>query len=98
MPAGPRPPGAAGARFALPWVRGCAGVLVTLVLAGCERESIRVYQAPKETAPQRQAMSTPFESRVPQIHWKLPAGWQELPAGQMRVGQFAVSGQGEQKA
>jgi hypothetical protein len=73
-------------------------VLVTLVLAGCERESIRVYQAPKETAPQRQAMSTPFESRVPQIHWKLPAGWQELPAGQMRVGQFAVSGQGEQKA
>jgi len=35
---------------------------------------------------------------TPRLRWELPAGWQELPAGQMRVGYFAVAGQTNQKA
>jgi hypothetical protein len=35
---------------------------------------------------------------VPQVKWQLPDGWKELPAGQMRVGYFAVAGPDNQKA
>jgi hypothetical protein len=35
---------------------------------------------------------------VPRVKWQLPAGWQELPAGQMRVGYFAIPGPDNQKA
>ena len=30
--------------------------------------------------------------------WQVPAGWSELPAGQMQVAKFSVPGQGEKKA
>lgn len=35
---------------------------------------------------------------TPPLNWTLPAGWQELPAGQMRVGHFAINGDNDQKA
>ncbi|MHB1308836.1 MAG: hypothetical protein ACYDC1_00035 [Limisphaerales bacterium] len=38
------------------------------------------------------------EVATPPVKWTLPAGWQELPASQMRVGHFAVAGENGQKA
>jgi hypothetical protein len=35
---------------------------------------------------------------LPQLHWVVPAGWKELPASQMRVGNFSVSGEGGTEA
>ncbi len=77
--------------------------VVFLGITGCDREGVRQYQAPKDTAaaaPNPPAgMLTPEPAAgVPQVKWQLPAGWQELPAGQMRVGSFAVTGENGQKA
>ncbi len=74
-----------------------------LGVTGCDREGVRQYQAPKGTASAASTppagMMTPEPSAgVPHVKWQLPAGWQELPAGQMRVGSFAVTGENGQKA
>src|SRR6185369_7861311 len=57
--------------------------LLAALLAGCGREEIHVYKAPKEQ---------------PVIRASLPEGWEELPGDQMRVGNFAVHGKGGEKA
>lgn len=75
-----------------------------LGVTGCDREGVRQYQAPKDNAaapapaPSAGMMTPEPATGVPQVKWQLPAGWQELPAGQMRVGSFAVSGENGQKA
>jgi hypothetical protein len=69
------------------------------LLTGCGREEIRAYRAPKDPAHQPpMAHGHGSEWSTPRLRWELPAGWQELPAGQMRVGYFAVTGQTNQKA
>lgn len=78
-------------------------VAVLLGVTGCDREGVRQYQAPKDSAAaapaQPPGMMTPEPATgVPQVKWQLPTGWQELPAGQMRVGSFAVTGENGQKA
>jgi hypothetical protein len=35
---------------------------------------------------------------MPRLRWTLPDGWRELPASQMRVGNFAVGGEGGKEA
>lgn len=74
-----------------------------LGVTGCDREGVRQYQAPKDTAsaastPPAGMMTPEPAAGVPKVKWQLPAGWQELPAGQMRVGSFAVTGENGQKA
>lgn len=76
---------------------GClvAGLLVT---GGCGREAVRTYTAPKESA----ASADPHAglgglgggSMAPELRWSLPTGWEEFPPKQMRVGNFAVKGDG----
>jgi hypothetical protein len=54
-------------------------ILSGVIVAGCDRDdqSIRFYSAPKENA---QA-----------LRWKVPPGWKQLPARQMRFATFAVN-------
>jgi hypothetical protein len=71
--------------------------------AGCGREEIRVYEAPKDqpAAAGAQALpdlGQPAAAARPQLTWKLPPGWQERPATAIRVGHFVVAGPGNQEA
>ena len=54
-------------------------LVVMLAVAGCGRNDIQVYRVAKETPPSAAA--------------NLPAGWQEVPPGEMRVAAFRVNGQ-----
>src|SRR5579862_3756250 len=63
-------------------VFGAAIILAAAVACGCKRDEIAVYDVPKESAPKS----------------NLPVGWEELPGDQMRIGNYAVHGQGGEKA
>lgn len=92
--------------------RGFSCLLLATALgllgAGCDREQVQVYQAPKDGAVPGPSMAaaSPLPGGiaqrpppgVPQVRWQLPDGWKELPAGQMRVGYFAIAGPDNQKA
>jgi hypothetical protein len=54
-------------------------LVVVLANAGCGRNDIQVYRVAKEV---------PISASV-----NLPAGWQEVPPGEMRVAAFRVNGQ-----
>lgn len=78
------------------------------MLAGCGREDVRVYQAPKDLPAGHPPMSAGGSgaggilqappSGLPRVQWDLPAGWKELPAEQMRVGYFSIAGTNDSKA
>src|SRR5262245_31191413 len=64
---------------------------------GCGRDDVQVYQIAKEqpTRPTQTTMPPghPDSSGgTPSLSWKLPTGWEEVPAGQMRVASFRVKG------
>jgi hypothetical protein len=73
--------------------------LALLVLAaGCDnRNSVQVYQAPKET-PAPDSMPAPTAANPPMAApavasaptWVVPQGWSQLPAQEMRYATFAV--------
>ena len=68
-------------------------VLGLMFIAGCGREEIRVYTAPKDKAVPAQPMTVrPRPIARPQLEWKLPAGWREMGAGQMSVATFSIAG------
>jgi hypothetical protein len=84
-------------------VSGWWGLLALAMLAGCGRQDVRVYDAPKETA----AAPNPHEGSAaetqeplglsapdaaPRRNWKAPAGWQEQPPGPMQDAKFLVAG------
>lgn len=58
------------------WLLACLGGWLLLV-AGCYRADIRVYEAPREKPARRV---------------ELPAGWEETPGGAMRRGSYVVRG------
>jgi hypothetical protein len=72
--------------------------------AGCGREEIRVYEAPKDSPAAAAAaqslpdLGQPAAAARPQLTWKLPPGWQERPATAIRVGHFVVAGPDHQEA
>jgi len=85
-------------------VRGCCAVGLVAALAGCDRNEVKVYQVPKEAsapaAPAAAAMP-PMSGEVPaqpNLTWTLPEGWQEAPAGQMRLASFSATGEDGKKA
>lgn len=80
--------------------RGALGaLLLTLLLTSCDRGKIQSYQAPKDpAAPPAQGAAAAGMTAPAQIRWDVPSGWQELPATQMRVGSFTVTGENDQKA
>jgi hypothetical protein len=70
------------------------------VLAGCGREASRVYRVPKQreqpavaaASPHSAAHGSPSQPGRPHVHWQLPKGWDELPPGEIRLGDFRVRG------
>src|SRR5882672_1397637 len=84
--------------------------LLTLTLAGCNRDDIKVQQVPREVDASIQSVDSlgaptmmpagPHagmdmgmgNSAPAQVKWTLPAGWQEKPPSQMRVGSFNAQG------
>ncbi|MCZ7634660.1 MAG: hypothetical protein M5U12_00435 [Verrucomicrobia bacterium] len=83
-------------------------VLLPALATGCGRDDVRVYEAPKDVkvlaAPAADphagitGRELPATPDTPALEWDLPAGWQALPASQMRIGHFAISGDNDQKA
>ena len=72
---------------------------VAALLAGCEREEIRVYTAPKDVpvSQSAQAESSPHgtepEARPrPQLSWKLPQGWKEAAPNEVSLANFDIPG------
>jgi hypothetical protein len=86
-------------------------VLACSLLVGCRQEEIRVYTAPKDKPFQQEAAGhhagdghdhgqepeAPQRPR-PQLSWKLPEGWKEVPAGRMSVATFSIRGNGSEEA
>jgi hypothetical protein len=72
------------------------GVAATFLFQGCERHDIRVYTVPKESAaPERTATPATEPARSerprPQLTWRLPDGWKEIPASDVYAAQFQVA-------
>jgi hypothetical protein len=74
------------------------GLAVLAFVAGCGRDDVKVYRVAKEKP------STPSPATMPaghpditgaggpQLKWKTPEGWNEVPPGEMRVASFSVKG------
>jgi len=66
----------------------CIALAALCVVAGCGRNDIRVYNVPKE----KPSLAEAEPGAQPHLRWKLPQGWEEREAGQMRLARFAVTG------
>ena len=74
-------------------------------MAGCRREEIRVYLAPKDP-PAQEVAHNPHDGHdhgnepttPPAIELKLSEGWREIPPGEMTVAAFSVTGPNGQEA
>ena len=73
-------------------------ILSALLASGCEEnESIALYNAPKDPPPTTAPVMAVADAgganagAKTKLHWDVPAGWKEMPAGQMRVAQFRVN-------
>ena len=76
--------------------------LTAVLLTACSREEVQTYRIAKENesaspaaAP---AMAPADASAPPRVAWKTPAGWEEIPPGEMRAASFSVKGQDGKKA
>jgi hypothetical protein len=77
----------------------------TASLAGCGREQISVYTAPKDAPPpavaqtdQQNAPADVATRAKPQVGWTLPQGWTETGPDAVSLENFNVTGPGKQKA
>ncbi len=79
----------------------CVGALL---LAGCNKDEVKVYDVPKEQAAAPAPAAAPMASQpmdrapVAPPHWTVPTGWQEVPATGVRVRDLMVPGKDGQKA
>jgi hypothetical protein len=72
-------------------------------LSGLATDDAQIYSVPKGHPPIPQTpaaapAATEFEINAAPIRWTTPAGWEELPATSVRLGNFLVSGKGDKKA
>jgi hypothetical protein len=68
---------------------------LTLLSAGCDRDGVKVYSVAANPATPPGTLTPPAAADpggAPQIKWTLPPGWQEKPAGQMRIASFSAPG------
>ena len=90
---------------------GAMGLLLALAVSGCGRNDVQVYRVAKDQAPSQEQTPTsdptpampPGHPEVsaggaPSLNYKVPSGWQEAPAGQMRVAAFRVQGKDGKQA
>lgn len=90
-----------------------AVMVASLLFLGCNREEVREYRVPKETAaaapaphdhklpdghPPMDAAMPGAQPELPKLKWTLPAGWTEKPPSTMRVASFVVAGADDQVA
>lgn len=79
-----------------------AALILAGFLAGCGRNDVQVYQVAKEPAgAPNQAMPPGHPDTAaagPRLRWQLPTGWEEVPAGEMRLASFRVKGSNGQQA
>ena len=80
-------------------------LLVAGLASGCGRDDVKAYTVPKEppaqTAPENLPADHPdvgAAAASPQLKWRTPDGWKELPAGEFRVGSFKVTGRDGKQA
>ena len=84
---------------------GSALLLAAWLTTGCGQNETQVYRVPKDSPSPPAAPHAHPESGLPaghpdiappavnpQITWKTPAGWTEVPPGQVRVASFNVKG------
>jgi hypothetical protein len=78
-----------------------AGLAALALLAGCGRDSVKVYQVPKEKPPAAAAanphgdpMANPHGGTAarPPVNWTVPADWESQPADGMRAGRLTITG------
>ncbi len=75
-------------------------------LSGCGKDEPKVYrvaqgggsEAGATVAAAKPAPADEAPATLPGLKWKLPAGWTEVPPGQMRVASFQVAGKKGQSA
>jgi len=75
------------------------------LLAGCEDTGIHTYRVPKEAPASAGSMpemsgpsaASPAGGSRP-LSWKVPAGWQEQPLSEMRMGSYRIPGPNGQSA
>jgi hypothetical protein len=82
-------------------VGGRGLLFVAAALAGCGRNDVEVYRVAREQAPVEAAMPAGHPgagSGAPRLQWKLPAGWEEVAPGPMRLASFRVAGSGGKQA
>jgi len=68
--------------------------VLAAVLTGCNREEITTYRVAKEADP-APPMEAPTAAAQPALTWKLPAGWEEVAPGEMRLASFSVKKDGQ---
>ncbi len=70
------------------------------LLAGCGKEAIRVYTAPKDKPPTQQMAEQGPGKRPPPAHlsWQLPKGWKETGPSQLSLASFSIPGGNGQEA
>jgi len=81
--------------------RRTACLLVLLLVAGCGREEIRVYVAPKDKAPpEAPPMAVrPRPVARPQAEWTtLPTGWQKTKSDEWSVASFTITSENGETA
>ena len=86
----------------------CALLPALLTLVGCGQGDVRVYRVAKEASqPQQTAQSDSasippghpdISSSSPGLTWKLPAGWEEVAPGEMRVASFRIKSEAGKQA
>jgi len=86
------------ARLPVALSRACPLLLLGgLLLAGCQKQEITSFSAPKDVAPTKLPAGIPVSASAPTpIQWTTPAGWQEQPANGIRVGSFTINKDGKQ--
>jgi hypothetical protein len=90
----------------LPFFGGMALLSCAVALAGCQRQEIKVYTAPKDipsqapmTAQEQEPAADPHAQRPrPQVSYTVPKGWKETGAGRMSVADFDITGEGGKQA
>jgi hypothetical protein len=53
-----------------------------------------ICNAQTQTVPPQMAAAAPRDTSAPQIHWKAPEGWTEVPPSSMRYASFSVPAEG----
>ncbi len=78
-------------------------LLLAATLVGCGRNDVRVYRVAKDQAPAAPTPALPpghpdTSGAMPNLQWKLPAGWEQVTPGQMRLASFRVNGRDGKQA